>query len=147
MSEWTGQGTKAGTITPPAGAATTGFYARVQATANRLLKGKGQPVTLTHTVPGTYDPATGQVANTTTTQTGTGAVIEWDARQVDGTLIKIGDKRLLLSPLNTAGAALTAPALGDTLTDAAGVVYTQVAPLKEVNPAGTACLYDCNLRA
>ncbi len=122
------------------------FYPRMQQTSNRLLKGKGQTVTLTHTVPGTYDPTTGQITNTTTTQTGTGAVIDWDARQVDGTLIKVGDRRLLLSPLNSSGAALTAPVLGDTVTDAAGVVYTLVAPLKTISPAGTAVLYDCNLR-
>jgi len=48
--------------------------------------------------------------------------------------------------MNTAGAALTAPVLGDTVTDAASVVYTLVAPLKTISPAGTAVLYDCNLR-
>lgn len=123
------------------------FYSRMQKTSNKLLLGKGQTVTLTHVVPGTYDPATGGVTNTTTTQAGTGAVMEWDARQVDGTLIKIGDKQLLLSPLNTAGAALTAPVLGDTVTDAAGVVYTLVAPLNTLSPSGTAVLYTCNMRA
>ena len=123
------------------------FYSRMQKTANKLLLGKGQAVTLTHVVPGTYDPATGGVTNTTTTQTGTGAIVEWDARQVDGTLIKIGDKKLLLSPLNTAGTVLTAPVLGDTVTDAAGTVYTLVAPLNTLSPSGTAVLYDCNMRA
>jgi hypothetical protein len=145
MSDWTGTGTKAGTITPPAGAATTGFYARIQATANRLLKGKGQPVTLTHVVPGTYNPATGSVANATTTQTGTGAMVEWDSRQIDGTLIRATDKRLLLSPLNTAGAALTAPVLGDTVS-IGGVVYTLVEPLKTVGPAGITVIYEANIR-
>ena len=72
---------------------------------------------------------------------------EWDSRQIDGSLIKIGDRHLLLSPLNTAGAALTAPVLGDTITDAAGVIYTLTAPLKILAPAGVAVLYDVNLRA
>jgi len=123
------------------------FYARMQKTANRMLVGKGQTVTITHVVPGVYDPATGLVTNTTTVQTGTGAIMDWNARQIDGSLIKIGDRQLLLSPLNTAGAALMAPALGDTVTDAAGVVYTLVAPLKVLSPAGTVVLYDCNMRA
>lgn len=122
-----------------------GFYGRMQKTANRLLIGKGQAVILTHTVSGDYVPGEG-ITSTTSEQAGTGAITEWDARQVDGTLILIGDKRLLLSPLNTAGAALTAPVLGDTVTDAAGVVYTLVAPLKTVSPAGTVVLYDVNLR-
>ena len=123
------------------------FYQRMQKTSNRLLIGKGQAVTITHVVPGTYDPATGGVTNTETTQKGTGAVVDWNANQIDGTLIQAGDKQLLLSPLNTAGAALTAPVLGDTVTDAASVVYTLVAPLKTVSPAGTPVLYDCNMRA
>jgi len=122
------------------------FYDRMQNTANKLLLGKGKAVTITHIVPGVYDPATGLVTNTETTQKGTGAVMDWDARQIDGTLIKIGDKQLLLSPLNTAGAALTAPVLGDKVTDAASVVYTLVAPLKTISPAGTAVIYDINMR-
>jgi len=124
------------------------FYSKMQKTGDKLLVGKGQAVTLTHTVPGTYDPATGLVSGATTTvQNGTGAIIDWDTRQVDGELIKISDKLLLLSPLTTAGVVLTAPVLGDTITDAAGVVYTLVNPLKTVSPAGTAVLYKCNLRA
>ncbi len=123
------------------------FYDRMQKTSDRLLIGKGQTVTITHVVPGTYNPATGAVTNTATTQKGTGAVMDWDARQIDGTLVRVGDRRLLLSPLNTAGGVLTAPVLGDTITDAAGGVYTLVAPLKTISPAGTAVLYDCNMRA
>ena len=123
------------------------FYSKMQITANKLLVSKGQIITLTTIVPGTYDIAASKVTNTTITQTGTGAVIDWSSRQIDGNLIKIGDKNLLLSPLNTAGAALTAPILGDKVTDAAGVIYTVVAPLKTVSPAGTLVLFDCNLRA
>ena len=151
----------------PAGEVGTGFYGRMQKTANRLLIGKGQAVTLKHVIPGEYVPGEG-IVNTLSLQYGTGAIAEWDSKQVDGTLILIGDKRLLLSPLNTAGLALTAPILGDTITnedvmaigldwleqaskgkffvEAAGVVYTFVAPLKTISPAGTAVLYDCNLR-
>jgi len=112
---------------------------------NEAIGEMGQSVTLTNTVAGTYAPGTG-ITNTTTTQSGTGVVVDWDSRQTDGSLIKIGDKRLLLSPLNTSGDELTAPSLGDTITDAAGVVYTLVAPLGVINPAGTAVLYDCNMR-
>jgi len=122
-----------------------GFYEKMQKTSNRLLISKGQAVVLKHTVVGEYVPGSG-VTTTVSTQYGTGAVTEWDSRQVDGTLIMIGDKRLLLSPLNTSGAALTAPVLGDTVTDAAGKVYTLTAPLETLSPAGTVVLYTCNLR-
>lgn len=122
------------------------FYARLQKTANKLIKDKGQSITLTHVTPGTYNPATGGVTNTTSTQAVYGAIIEWETRHIDGNLIKATDKRLLISPFKTDGTALTAPVLGDTVTDAAGVVYTLVNPLKTTAPAGTTVLFDCNLR-
>jgi len=122
------------------------FYARLQATANRLLKGKGQSITLTKITAGTYNPATGGMTGaTTSTQTAYGAVFDYGAKQIDGTLIKAGDKQLLLSAFKTDGTALTAPVLGDTVS-IGGVVFTLVEPLKEVNPAGTVVLFDVNLR-
>jgi len=122
-------------------------YAKTKKTANTLLKKFGQAVTLSHASAGVYDPATGGITGaTSSTQYGTGAVIDWAANQVDGSLILATDKHLLLSPLNTAGGALTPPVLGDTVTDASGVVYTIVAPLKTVSPAGTVVLFDINLR-
>lgn len=123
------------------------FYTRLQKTVNKLIKDKGQSITLTHVTPGTYNPATGGVTNTTSTQAAFGAIIEWEARHIDGNLIKATDKQLLLSPFKTDGTALTAPVLGDTVTDAAGVTYTLVYPLKTVSPAGTIVLFDVNLRA
>ena len=123
------------------------FYARLQATANRLLKGKGQSLTLTKITAGTYNPATGGFTGAgTSTQTAYGTILDYGAKQIDGTLIKAGDKQLLLSAVKTDGTALTAPVLGDTVT-ISSVVYTLVEPLKEVNPAGTPVLFDCNLRA
>ena len=124
-----------------------GFYSKMALTANRLLQGKGQGVTLTHIVQGEYDPATGGVANTETTQYGTGAVVAWNNNQVDGSIIKSTDKLLLLSPINTDGAFLTAPVLNDKITDAAGTTYTMVEPFSRVAPAGTVVLYKINLRA
>jgi len=123
-----------------------GFYEKMQKTSNRLLLSKGQAVVLKHTVVGEYVPGSG-VETTVSTQYGTGAVVEWDSNQIDGTLILTGDKRLLLSALNTSGAALTAPVLRDTVTDAAGKVYTLTAPLETLSPAGTPVLYTCNMRA
>lgn len=125
----------------------TAFYNRLAATAKKLLKGKGQAVTITTVTPGTYNPSTGTITNSTSTQYGYGAVMNWGVKHIDGALILETDKRLLLSPYNTAGAALTAPKLGDTVTDAAGTAYTIVSPLKTASPGGTVVLYEANLRA
>lgn len=111
-----------------------------------MLKGKGQTVTLTKRTAGSYNVSAGSATVTTSTQSAYGAIFDYGTKQIDGTLIKAGDKQLLLSPLKTDGTALTAPALGDTITDVAGTVYALVEPLKTLNPAGTAILYDCNMR-
>jgi hypothetical protein len=120
------------------------FYSKMQATANRLLKGKGQEITLTRRTAGTYGPATGTAAVTTTTQTAYGAMFEYGDKNIDGVLIKEGDKQLLLSALNSAGTALVAPQLNDTVTINT-VVYT-VVRIKPLSPAGTTVLFDCNIR-
>ena len=120
------------------------FYSKMQATANRLLKGKGQEITLTRQTAVAYDPATGTAAVTTTTQTAYGAMFEYGDKNIDGVLIKEGDKQLLLSALNSAGTALVAPQLNDTVTINT-VVYT-VVRIKPLSPAGTTVLFDCNIR-
>jgi len=126
----------------------TDFYTRMATTSNRLLIGKGQAVTITHIVPGTYNPATGGVSGESTEiQYGTGAIVGWENKLIDGTMIKNTDQRLLLSPLNTDGDVLTAPVLGDKITDAEGTTYTIVEPYNRISPAGTVVLYSINLRA
>lgn len=119
------------------------FYERMQSTANRLLQGKGQLVTLTRQSAGTYTPGSA-VTITATTQAVYGAVFEYGNKNIDGTLIKEGDKQLLLSAFNSAGVALTAPVLNDTVTIGSNsYTITRIRPL---SPAGTVVLFDCNIR-
>jgi len=121
------------------------FYARMQTTANRLLFGKGQQVSISHVIPGTYDPTTGGLTGgSTSVQTGTGAVFEYGNKNIDGTLIKVGDKQLLLSALKTDGTELVPPVVNDTVT-IGGTVYT-ITQIKPLSPAGTIVLFDANLR-
>jgi len=120
------------------------FYSKMQATANRLLKGKGQSITLSRQTAGAYNVATGTAAVTVTTQTAYGAMFEYGDKNIDGVLIQEGDKQLLLSALNSAGTALVAPALNDTvLIDSVTYTITRINPL---SPAGTTVLFDCNIR-
>lgn len=120
-------------------------YSEIAETANEILAEYGQAVTLTRIVPGTYNPATGGMTGaSTSTQTGWGAVFEYINKNIDGTLIQSGDKQLLLSAINSAGTALTAPIINDTVT-IGGVVMT-ITQIKPLSPAGTTVLFDCNLR-
>lgn len=116
--------------------------------ADRLIAAKGQVVTLTRRASGDYDPATGTTAITETTQTGKGVILPFATglRKQAGTSITVGDKQCLLSALDSDGAALEAPEVDDTLTDANGTVYT-ITETSPLAPAGDALIYDLTVRA
>lgn len=120
------------------------FYAEIANTANDLLAEFGQLVTITHTVSGSYNPSTGSVTNTTRTETGVAALLNYPLlrygiNEIEGTQIVAGDKRCLMSPNG-----ITQPSINDTVL-ANGITYT-IKNVKASNPAGTPVLYDLLLR-
>lgn len=117
------------------------FYADMAATAHELLTEFGGPVVLSRTVPGAYNPATGATgAGETTNYTGTGAAFDYGQRDIDGSRIRVGDRRVYLS---TTG--MVTPQTGDVLTLEGGEVLNVVAsrPLK---PAATVVMHDVQAR-
>ncbi len=135
------------------------YDVRARATAARLMAavskgGKGQAITIVGTTSeGTYDPATSTITGAVSpTQYGYGVVIEYSSflraglRDDPGSLIKSGDKQLLISAMDVSGnPLLPQPAPGDLVTLASGATYKimTVAPLA---PSGVAIFYDCNIR-
>jgi hypothetical protein len=118
------------------------FYTRSQDTALRLLRKYGQSMTLTARTNGAYDTATGAQTVTETAHTVTGAMFDYPAKMIEGTLIRQGDKQAIVA---ASGLAVT-PAPGMKLTDAAGAVYT-VVTAEALNPAGTAVIHTLQVRA
>jgi len=119
-------------------------YTRLRAMANQQLKDKGLTCTITKQTAGTYSTSTGVASVSTSTQSAYGALFDYENKNIDGSLVKKGDRKLLLSALNTALAALTAPSVNDTVT-ANSVTYTIVA-VRPVAPSGVAVAYDCQIR-
>ena len=115
------------------------FYADMAATSQELLIEFGQDVTLTRKSAGTYDPATATSIITETTQTGKAALFPRGIKDIDGTLIKQGDYKMLLSPMN-----ITTPIVGDTVT-ANSIIY-KITMIKENAPANIPVLIECNIR-
>jgi len=115
-------------------------YDRAAAASLRLLKSFGKPVTLRASVKGEYDPETGIVADSVITDQARYAVfLDFDRIQSgiqlrDGTLLRVGDRRVLLD------AEGTPPDLSSLIVD--GSTTYKIADIKEVNPAGTPVLYD-----
>jgi hypothetical protein len=68
----------------------------------------------------------------------------YSARDIDGTLIKAGDTRFLLSPLNQAGAEIPEPRTGDTIT--IGAKQWRIQAVEPLAPAGLTVMYTLQLR-
>lgn len=104
------------------------------------LQAKGQAMTLSHASAGTFDPTTGGVTgSTTTTTTVYGITKSYRDGLINapGSMILAGDKKAIIS-------ALTAPAVGDTLTIMT-VVWVIVA-IDALEPQGETLLYTCQIR-
>ena len=104
-----------------------------------LLTEFGQTVTRRAYTAGTYDTTTATVTNTTADTSRIGALFDFGSGKthINGTLIVNGDKHLLLDAEGSA-----------SMTDRyiVGSVQYTVVGLKELNPAGTVCLYELHLR-
>ena len=108
--------------------------------ADNKLAYFGQPVTITNKVTGVYDPNTGTSSQTISTQNGIGVIRDRGSKEIDGTIIEMGDKMLLLSAVD-----ITKPQINDTVL-VGSISYTIKEPLIEINPAGTVVMYKLNLR-
>jgi hypothetical protein len=115
-------------------------YAALASRAGALLAKYGQGMVLARTTKGARDISTGTpAAGSTETWTGSGIEIEFDNRSIDGTMVKVGDKRILLSAPSVAQ-----PKSGDTLTYA-GETW-RVEQAKIIKPGTVAVLYDVQVR-
>jgi len=120
---------------------TSPLYSQLRATAAALLGDKGQVMTLTKSVRSSYDPATGNAAQTSApTYPVTGAVFDVAARDIDGTLIKAGDRRVILSALGLT----VEPTSVDTLT--IGAVVHSIVQALPINPAGVVVAWKLVIR-
>jgi hypothetical protein len=84
----------------------------LSASVNTLLQRYGSDLTLVRQVGGTYNPATGTLSGgTPTNYTVRGVFINYRDENVDGSVIRMGDRRLLVSPQGST----TVPAIGDVV--------------------------------
>lgn len=115
-------------------------YANTAATATRLLGRFGQRATLHRDTPGSYDPATGSVGTVRQSWPAVVAITEYAQRDIDGTLVQQGDRRILMNPRMT-----QAPRSGDVLELADGTRLALVSVTTHA-PAGVAVLYEGQAR-
>lgn len=98
-------------------------------TALRLLSEHGQDIVLSSSTDGTYSTSTGLVSGASATSaTHRGVSINYALREIDGTKIQQGDKKVILP-------ATSSPKVGDLLTF--GGVAHRALDVLTISPGGT----------
>ncbi|WP_180698968.1 hypothetical protein [Pseudomonas crudilactis] len=120
------------------------FYDEMAVMALEMITEFGQPVTISKAEPGEYDPDIGGAApDTPIEQTALGILLDFTGIEFqNNSLIKQGDKKLKIA---AQGLEWVPDLLNKVIIQ--GRTWSIVPPLKEVNPAGTAILYELQVRA
>ncbi|NCE83533.1 hypothetical protein [Pseudomonas sp. Q1] len=120
------------------------FYDEMAVMALDMITEFGQPVTISKTEPGEYDPETGgEAPGVTIEQIAQGILLDFTGLEFqNNSLIRQGDKKLKIAAQGLAWV----PGLLDKVV-AQGRTWSIVPPLKEVNPAGTPILYELQVRS
>jgi hypothetical protein len=115
-------------------------YARPLATANRLIARFGQTGAVRRDGEDTgpaYDPTPGEPVD----HPAQFAIVDFSAREIDGTRVLMGDKKALLAP----GSLTIVPGLSDRLVEAGGAVW-DIVGVETLRPAETTLLYTLVIR-
>ena len=116
-----------------------GFYDDLATVATTLLTDKGQTISFSRDNVISLDPVTGvETKSDAITFSGVGAVFDYNASEIDGTVIQQGDNRIVLE------STATAPAIGDAAT--IGGVSHRVINVETVSPGGTVVIYKLQVR-
>jgi hypothetical protein len=114
------------------------FYDGLAATARKLIRDKGQAISLLRTNDATYDPATGAAAPTVTTLGTYGVVLDYPTKEVDGAQVLSTDKKVILE---SSYAVLPRDQL------MIGGAAHNVINCKSLAPDGTAVIFVVQVRA
>jgi len=120
------------------------FYDEMAVMALEMITEFGQPVTISKTQPGEYDPETGgEAPGETVEQTAQGVLLDFTGQEFqNNSLIRQGDKKLKIA---AQGLEWVPDLLNKVIIQ--GRTWSIVPPLKEVNPAGTPILYELQVRS
>lgn len=112
-------------------------------TVKELFDEFGQDVTVSLWSAGTYNPTTGTATPVYTAKTVRGVVLDFGRKEIDGTQVQVGDKKLIAHTKDTSGASYTPDTHARVTVGGAVHEVVRVMPL---TPAGTDVLYTLQLR-
>ncbi len=114
------------------------FYSNLANVALKLLKDKGQLLTISRETSSGFDPILSDNTVLASSFTGYGAAFDYRKSEIDGEIVQAGDIRLLLN------ATSIPPEINDTVAVNGGVY--RVMAVTETSPAGTPVIYTLQLR-
>lgn len=120
------------------------FYDEMAVMALEMITEFGQPVTISKTEPGEYDPETGgESPGITIEQAAQGILLDFTGQEFqNNSLIRQGDKKLKIA---AQGLEWVPDLLNKVIIQ--GRTWSIVPPFKELNPAGTPILYELQVRS
>jgi hypothetical protein len=114
-------------------------WSELALTVDDIVSEFGQRITVTRNMYGEYDVDTGLVTNTQSTYVLNGVLFDYGEKDINGTTILKGDKKLLVQPTG-----ISTIENSDIIT-VNGKDYT-VVNVTETNPAGINLLFEVALR-
>lgn len=113
------------------------FYTNLAATSARLIKDKGQSVTLVRSMRAAYTPAAGAPASAEESAAGSAVITDYPFKMIDGVSIRTGDRQALLT-------AEVDPNDYDQIV--VGAERNEIVSVRAVSPGGTPVIYKVQLR-
>ena len=119
---------------------------QLQFDVKALLNEHGQDVTFRRVTEGSYNPATGTTAaSSTSDETVKVAFLQYRVDLVDGVNIQRGDRKAVMSAFDTSGAALSkTPQTGDQLVGVGQTV--QMVDVQRIQSGGNDLAFVCQVR-
>lgn len=115
-------------------------YAAKAVSASKMIRAKGQAMQIEYGSVSGYGGGTPDVAGSATKRPW-GVVIEYSNRDLNGTQILAGDKRVILEAMS----GMPAPQTKDNLI--IGGVSHAIVNVKPLSPAGVVVIYELQVRA
>lgn len=106
----------------------------------RLIKDRGESLTLVKTTTGAYDPATSGATESTANHTIQVAVVGYKSNLIDGSIIQRGDRKAIIA---ASGLNVT-PAIGDKITGLGDAV--RIIDKRTVRDNGQNVAFVCQVR-
>jgi hypothetical protein len=121
-------------------------YSGFQSLAAEQVADKGVDIVIRCSSPGTYNPVTDVVDRTETDYDGKILITDYTSRDIDGSVIQVGDRLGLLSPHDTDGCELPNLNLQADVEFLLGTELLNVLRITSLKPGDTNLLYKLQIR-